>query len=323
MLSNEDAVRAFATGSSGNSKNIFHDDHGRLYSYGHHFILAVCLKNGHYLINGDTYSPSTSRHTSLCITHLKPNVIIPFSALERVTRDYHLIQIVDREADKYIPRTRIDPKTGETIEYEEHRLGSAVIKFENKYYLSSIDSGARGRGGYFLVELPESAQSVDRAFNMLFPLEMQQFDPFVRQGEFFFVPVDNMETRDLSPIEPLYEWGWYDYDMRVACPTRFPTKEEAESHMKRLRTWEHLEQANCRMVHRFPIKDPNNLARYFPNSGTGHAHIVTEIRQDGGVVYVRGTVRHTEHKRLVLGKIWHRVYVNRAVRSFSASGNVD
>ena len=324
MLSNEDAVRAFAAGRSGNSKNVFHDDHGRLYSYGHHFILAVRLKDGNYLINGDTYSPSTSRHTSLCIEHLKPNVIIPFSALDRVTSDYHLIQIVDREADKYITRTRVDPKTRETIEYEEHRLGSAVIKFENKYYLSSIDAGAKGRGGYFLVELPESAQSVDRAFNMLFPLEMQQFDPFVRQGEFFFVPVDNMETRDLSPIEPLYEWGWYDYDTRHAYTARFPTKEEAESYMKQfMKTWGYLEHVDCWMVHRFPIKDPNNLARYFPNSGTGHAHIVTEIRQDGNVIYVRGTVRHTEHKRLVLGKIWHRVYVNRAVRSFSASGNVD
>lgn len=161
MLSNEDAVKAFRDGHRGNSKHIFHDDNQKLYSYGHHFVLAVKLDTGEYLINGDTYSSSTSHHTSLCIRHLGPNVIIPFSALDQVTRDYHLIKLVDRSSDIYIPRTRKDPKTGELVEYKEHRLGAAVIKFENRYYLSSIDDGARGRGGYFLVELPERATTVD------------------------------------------------------------------------------------------------------------------------------------------------------------------
>ena len=59
MLSNENAVCAFRNGKSGNSKNIFHETNNRLYSYGHHFILAVRLENGAFLINGDTYSPST------------------------------------------------------------------------------------------------------------------------------------------------------------------------------------------------------------------------------------------------------------------------
>jgi hypothetical protein len=332
MLSNEDAVRAFAAGRSGNSKNVFHDDHGRLYSYGHHFILAVRL-NGNYLINGDTYSPSTSRHTSLCIEHLKPNVIIPFSALDRVTRDYHLIEIVDRDSDKYIQRTRKDPETGELIKYEEHRLGAAVIKFENKYYLSSIDDGARERRGYFLVELPERARDVENAFDLLFPEEMDQRCPYVRQGEFFFVPTD-METSDLSPMETLYEWGLYDYHLQHANNIKVATKEMAEELLKKhVKTWGPIEDVSGRMVlHRFPIEDPHNLTRYFPDAGTGHAHTVTEIRRWGSFqpdrgnmnnIFVRGTVRHPEHKMLKLGKIWHRVYVNRAVKSFSASGDVD
>jgi len=273
MLSNEDAVKVFRDGRRGNSKNIFHENSRTLYSYGYHFILAVRLNTGEYLINGDTYSSSTSRHTSLCIRYLQPNVIIPFSALDQVTRDHHLIEIVDRESDKYIPRTRKDPETGELIEYEEHRLGAAVIKFENKYYLSSIDDGAKGQGGYFLVELPENAQTVENAFDILFPKELNENQPHTRQGEFFFVPTD-MKTTDLLPMEPRFE-------------------------------------------------DKNNIARYFPNAGTGHAHMATEIRHTGEDIYVRGTIRHTEHKMLKLGKIWHRVYVNRAVRSFSAGGNVD
>ena len=272
MLSNEDAVIAFARQERGNSKNIFHDDDKKLYSRGHHFILAVRLDTGEYLINGDTYSSSTSRHTSLCIMYLTPNVIIPFSALDQVTRDYHMIKLVDRSSDIYITRTKKDPKTGELVEYKEHRLGAAVIKFENRYYLSSIDDGARGHGGYFLVELPERATTVDEAFDMIFPKGLHKSDIFLRQGEFFFRP-SGVETRELSPVEP--------------------------------------------------IEDKNNLTKYFKNAGTGHAHIVTEIRQKDGDIYVRGTIRHPEHKILVLGKIWHRVYVNRAVRSFSAGGNVD
>ena len=112
MLSNEDAVRAFRDYKNGNSKNIFHENSRTLYSYGYHFILAVRLNTGKYLINGDTYSSSTSRHTSLCIRHLTPNVIIPFSALNQVTTEYSAIKLVDRSSDIYIPRIRRDPKTG-------------------------------------------------------------------------------------------------------------------------------------------------------------------------------------------------------------------
>lgn len=320
MLSNEDAVRAFAAGRSGNSKNVFHDDHGRLYSYGHHFILAVRLK-GNYLINGDTYSPTTSRHTSLCIEHLKPNIIIPFSALDRVTRDYHLIQIVDREADKHIPRIKIDPKTKELVEYDEHRLGSAVIEINEKYYLSSIDTGAKGRGGYFLAELPEKVSSVEEAFEALFPEGLDPNTPHVRQGEFFFVPTD-MKTKDLAPVDVLVDWGFYNYALGAAVPfPRFRTKIEAE---ERLRLENARGDAFASIgIHRFPIKDQNNLARHFNNIGTGNPHNVREIRCVGDAIFVRGSVRHPQHKIVNLGDTWHRVYVNRAVRSFSASGNVD
>jgi len=278
MLSNEDAVKVFRDGRRGNSKNIFHENSRTLYSYGYHFILAVRLNTGEYLINGDTYSSSTSRHTSLCIRHLTPNVIIPFSALNQVTTEYSAIKLVDRSSDIYIPRIRRDPKTGEIIEYNEHRLGSAVIEIEGKHYLSSIDAGAKDREGYFLVELPENVTSVDEAFDTLFPEDLARDAPHVRQGEFFFHP-SGVETRELSRVEPLYEWGWYDYNVQHAYQTRFATKELADKHLRRhMESWGQFDDNSSRMVHRFPIKDQNNLARYFPNAGTGHAHIVTEIQ---------------------------------------------
>lgn len=319
MLSNENAVKAFRDEKFGNSKNIFHEADDRLYSYGHHFILAIRLENGAFIINGDTYSSSTSRHTSLCIRYLHPNVIIPFSALNRVTTEYSAIKLIDRSSDIYIPRTRRDPKTGEMIEYNEHRLGSAVIEIGGKHYLSSIDAGAKDRRGYFLVELPGHVTAVDEAFESLFPINLDGNAPYVRQGEFFFEPMD-VQTKELSPMEQLYEWGLYDYNRQTTFYRKFSTKEQAENGLStHIKTWGYIWGM---MVHRFPVKDTKNLARYF-NTGTGNPHTVSGIGQRNGTIFVRGTVRHPEHKTLNLGKIWHRVHINQAVRSFSANGNVD
>lgn len=270
MLSNEGAVRAFRDGMNGSSRHIFHDDYNRLYSYGHHFILAVRLANGTYLINGDTYSSSTSTHTSICIQTLKPNVIIPFSALRQVAEDVRQIKLIERNDDQYVDRLRKDPTTGEMVKYTEHRLGSAVFEHGGKHYLSSIDTGAKRNRGYFLVELPEPASSVDEAFDLLFPVGLDKSLPYIRQGEFFFVPTD-MATKNLTPVP----------------------------------------------------KDQNDLTKHFPGAGTGHAHTATELRQLDGKYYARETVRHPEHKTTRLGKIWHEVYCNRAVKSFNAVGNVD
>ena len=322
MLSNEDAVRAFRDGRHGSSKHIFHENSRTLYSYGHHFILAVRLNTGEYLINGDTYSSSTSRHTSLCIKYLTPNVIIPFSALNQVTTEYSAIKMVDRSSDIYISRTRRDPKTGEINEYIEHRLGSAVIEIEGKHYLSSIDTGAKDRGGYFLVELPENVTSVDEAFDTLFPEDLARDASYVRQGEFFFEQT-NMQTKELSYMEQLYEWGLYDYNKQATLHRKFSTKEHAENGLvTHIKTWGYNENTDGLAVHRFPVRDMKNLARHF-NAGTGNPHTVSEIRQRDRTIFVRGTIRHPEHKTINLGKIWHRVFVNRAVRSFSAGGNVD
>ena len=47
-------------------------------------------------------------------------------------------------------------------------------------------------------------------------------------------------------------------------------------------------------------------------------HRPTEVRYDReGRAYARGTVRHTEHRTLSLGKVWHRIERSRAVVSLS------
>lgn len=137
MLSNEDAVIAFRDGKPGRSKNIFHKGN-KLYDYGHHYVMAVRMDDGSYLINGDTYSSTTSRHTGICLIQLKPHIVIPFSALGQVvtTGMYNQIKIIGNLGDIWTPRTRIDPKTGELVKYQDHQLGASVFEFKDKHYLS-------------------------------------------------------------------------------------------------------------------------------------------------------------------------------------------
>lgn len=325
MMSNEDAVKAFRDCRNGNSKNIFHETSKLLYSYGHHFVLAVWMGQ-YYLINGDTYSSSTSAHTSLCIKYLRPHIIIPFSALRRIGWDNENIVVVDTMPDVYIARQRWDAKAKEMVEYQEHRLGSSVFEFNGKCYLSSIDAGAKsGRSGYFLVELPGAVSNVEEAFDALLPVDLQETDNYVRQGEFFFVPCPEVVTRTLQPMDDMFEWGLYDYVGQKSIREKFATKENAEQRLSDLEDrWAPFDgYSTLFAVHRFPIGDACNLARYFSSPGTGNPHNAREIRHLGDIIFARGRVRHPQHKDLNLGNTWHRVYINNAVRSFNSSGNVD
>lgn len=66
---------------------------------------------------------------------------------------------------------------------KERRPESCVIRYGRKYYLSSMDGA-----NYFISLLPGKVETVDQAFEMLKPAEING-TPYHRQGEWFFVPV--------------------------------------------------------------------------------------------------------------------------------------
>jgi len=77
----------FARGATkGRGSRVFIED-DKIYSYGHHFVLGTRKEEGDwgcgvkFIVNGDRYSSSTSGHTNLVIHACKPNVQIPYSAL--------------------------------------------------------------------------------------------------------------------------------------------------------------------------------------------------------------------------------------------------
>lgn len=93
-------------------------DYDTIYSYGSHFPMARIMpdeqgnKRGWWLVNGDSYSVTTSKHqgwlrSAIAVTHL-PTVILPFSALNTGGIDYKTIKLVEVLADRYTwePRTR-------------------------------------------------------------------------------------------------------------------------------------------------------------------------------------------------------------------------
>jgi hypothetical protein len=64
MVSNSDLAYDYAHGTEkGKGSNMFIEDNV-IYSWGHHFPMAVRLSNGSYLFNTDKYSKSTSDHQS-------------------------------------------------------------------------------------------------------------------------------------------------------------------------------------------------------------------------------------------------------------------
>lgn len=85
-------------------------DRDTIYSYGHHFPLAVALRDKKdqvalFLLNGDRYSVSTTQHQS----HIRsavassdvPNVIIPFSALAAAGIDSSSIELIAHEPARH------------------------------------------------------------------------------------------------------------------------------------------------------------------------------------------------------------------------------
>src|SRR6476620_11784343 len=87
----------------------------RLYSYGTHFELARWVDasgdhDGYWMLNGDTYSVSTTRHQNIVRNSVgrtgAPVVILPHSALQAARIDLESIHPMEVTRDRFIPEQR-------------------------------------------------------------------------------------------------------------------------------------------------------------------------------------------------------------------------
>lgn len=355
MVSHSDVCARFADGKKTTAKRMFSRHDGpdgalRLYSYGSHFILAVRLKDSKagikYLLNGDTYSSSTSKHQGHARGACSPGVVIPFETLKDAMHrsgfrgHYEDITILDNTPDQYREVPYIDTNTGEEKTRTEHLLGSTLIRLGRKYFLSSIDDSAKSWGqGYFMVQLPGSCQTIERAYEMLRPKTIGPETPYVRQGEFFFEPKPELTTKGivsmgLKPKPKPYRIERNTYtigpDQKADWEAYMKDQKESGIYLDLKITWDGDKATVVKKIATGPTYQGNiikgqNLPPYFPGQGdSGNPHIARDLMQTkDGRLFVRGGVRHPEHKMANLGDTWHRVHINRAKLSLSGGGRVD
>jgi hypothetical protein len=126
----------------------------------------------------------------------------------------------------------------------------------------------------------------------------------VRQGEWFF-----QEHMKLKPIdEKEYLARYQDKTPEEITELR----KQIEAHNQGLKIYYRDMQRNFVL----PLDAENS-----------HRHTATRGMLKDGIIYVTGTVRHTEHQSLKLSTadapVIYRAYRNRAVESFSVNGRVD
>ncbi|MFF5985929.1 hypothetical protein [Prauserella flavalba] len=297
-----------------------------LCSYGTHFVLARIMLDEHgdrswWLLNGDTYSVSTSGHQRLvreeCGKTVLPVLIVPFSCLREARIDRDTITPIDIQDESFETVThyahewdsvpdhaqysaRLLPDGRYAWHTHRHWLGASLFRAaytvresgeyrtRTAYFLSAFDE-QETRPHYFLCELPHGAAptSVSEAFEALKPPEVIQAETdgltCTRQGDVFAVPT-TLTTRQVS---------------RLA----------------------HKRQRGVHVLHL--------------------SHTATEVAvTDDGTTYARGILRHAppghgrqpEHKRQPMGdrKTWHQLVKNTVPldargdsRAWSRGGNVD
>ena len=180
----------------------------------------------------------------------------------------------------------------------------------------------------------------------------------MRQGEFFLIPTEDVLTRDLEPIEKRQKWLYQIIESPCYNPDAYMRANRGNDYCNVKTKWwaEHdkywptglqyendndawkalYDKVHCDndgqlliggAVHRVPNPlrgESGDVAKLFESRDHRNPHKATAIRKDNERnIYIRGTLRHRDHNTIKMGKVWHRVLVNKAKRSWSVTGNVD
>jgi bifunctional DNA-binding transcriptional regulator/antitoxin component of YhaV-PrlF toxin-antitoxin module len=366
----------FATGSDRHhfnkgSRIFFEGD--ILYSYGYHFPLAVKSKNG-YVLNGDKYSVTTSKHQSITrqmaeehsdettskkhtVGNCRPvhHCIIPFSSLDAAGIKPRDVVILDVTRDTYETVKRRNPKTMKMEEYQIHHLGATLIKINRKRFQSSIDSSSKNHSFYLVEIQSKNVNTVKDAFRDLAGnLSDEQYQEYQhggikRQGEYFLEPKPEMKTRELKkkarrlpvPIDGIL-------DVKVKTPS---AKQIVKRCLQRENmgyggiTREQIRVIRYEGARYYVLIDRDHIDMKIPrdavihnqrlvvyrsmvhqydlSQGNGNPHVARDMIQTLDKVFIRKTLRHRDHRMQCLHNIWHQVYRNTAVNSWTANGSVD
>lgn len=315
-----------------NSQYPNYREHGRdydtIYSYGSHFPMARMMpdaegnRRGWWLVNGDSYSVTTSRHQGILRSAIGrtglPVIILPFSALNTGGIDYKTIKITDILPDRYTwePRTRDEAPNLSEREYSYSKRDWRELPDGRWSYEESVH------------HLGESLFTAQWRIRGSFNPDTGHYDEQSGTGYF------------LSAFDTQEGFGLY---FLAQLPAGAHPKTVAEA-FEALKPQEVLTAETMypkpeifRQGDVFAIGHPElktrDLIRWDQTYVLGTNHKATEVRVLGGKTYARGVLYHKpqwrrpDHRRVPLGdrKTWFELVKNTVPegRSWSISGNVD
>jgi hypothetical protein len=209
--------------------------------------------------------------------------------------------VLDLEVET-IERDAKDPRFNVTYFREQHFAGARLFECSNsamiqedglvETFLLDVDRGELKHGivNPFLVQLPGHPTSIKEAYESLKPVEVKQAADFERQGEWFFIKVDELTSKRL----------------------------EAQ-------TVQLIEDARERDDGRRLVgRDFDSVMQGVLRAGNNRPNRVDTVIEVDGKYYVKGTVRHDgrEHADLILTG-FHRAIPNTATTSWTVTGDVD
>lgn len=285
-------------GGRNSQGNAYFDGDGILYSYGEHFPMAVALKKHEdfFLVNGDSTTKTTNKHRGYVFSLITGSryAVIPFSALAQAlghgTRWSREAYYTARDAR-------------EKLEVVDHKEDYWVDK---QVWVTDKETGEKELKDVREHFLGATLIKIDEDY-FLSGIDESGRD---RRGMYFLTKL----PRPASSVDDAY----------------LAIKPEG------LNGEAHIRQGEWFLVPQDGITKPRELplekSVFLENRGRPKEewrHVATEGFTLDGIQYVRGTVRHPEHKMVSLGNVWHRAYeatgagVGGAVVSWSASGGFD
>ncbi len=305
--SNREVIWAFAAdpfderGGRNSQGNVYFNGDGILYSYGNHFPLAVALKKHEdfFLVNGDDTTSTTNKHRSYVFSSLRDYetgteryAVVPFSSLARA-----MGQGTRWSSSAYYTARN----TRDRLEVIHHKEDYWVDK---QVWVTDKETGEKELKDVREHFLGATLIKIDEDYFL------SGIDESGRgRGLYFLTKL----PRPASSVDDAY----------LAIR---PKGLNGEAHVRQGEFF--LVPQDMKKPRGIPVEKKMRLE----NRGRDERewrHVATEGFALDGIQYVRGTVRHPEHKMISLGKTWHRVYEaagagpDGAIVSWSAFGGFD
>lgn len=192
-LSNYDVVSNFVDGDTEGQSARMYIKGDILFSYGEHFPLLVRMPHwGHFLMNDDNYSVSTSRHQSICRVHTN-SICIPFTLLKNIG---------------FRNMERID--SYQRLELIDHIDGysALLLGFDNHRFLFKREGSVNGVYTPTMYQLCINHDKISDAVTSMIPEGALFSDDSIRHRIGRWYAVKFMPIRDMK-YHPGYPFKYY------------------------------------------------------------------------------------------------------------------